>query len=211
MKRWPSCPIWLQDRDELPWCWGISPLVCGRCLWWSLLCLLLPPACPLYLLGGEELLLSGTTDDLLYSTKCVMYLNSGNKIYILWKSFFSELSNLTVKILYLYSLFCYHHDSLALSSYRRTAPGSLRLWCRSEPGDCSGYGTGPGCVSWGSRSSGARPRPHVTLVNRSERWWVCGQSQLRELSRHPPAQKENKHLVNMILLRNSNLVSVLPL
>lgn len=37
--------------DDLLWCWGIFPWVCGRRLWWSPLCLLLPPACPLYLMA----------------------------------------------------------------------------------------------------------------------------------------------------------------
>lgn len=36
--------------------------------------------------------------------------------------------------------------------YRHTAPGSLQQWCRSEPKDCSGYDTDPGCASSGSRS-----------------------------------------------------------
>lgn len=44
-----SFKYFLQFEDLL-WCWGIFPWVCGRCLWWSHPCLLLPPACPLYLM-----------------------------------------------------------------------------------------------------------------------------------------------------------------
>lgn len=93
-------------------------------------------------------------------------------------------------------------------SHRHIAPGSPRPWCRSEPGGCLGCGTGPGCASWGSRSWGARPHPHETRANRNERWWVYGQSQLRELSGHPPAQRNPTQTKNSYKLLPHSLDNI---
>ena len=86
--------------------------------------------------------------------------------------------------------------SAKLPPHHHTAPGSPRRWCRSGPGGCWDCGTGPGCASWGSRFSDAKPRPRATRASRSERSWASGRSRHQGPSEHLPVYRHTHTLQN---------------
>lgn len=87
------------------------------------------------------------------------------------------------------------------TGYHRTAPGSPLPWCRSEPAGYSHSGTDPEYGSWGSHSSGTRPRPRETPESQNGRRSGSEQSQHQEHAARPP-ELHNK--ITLYITFNTN-------
>lgn len=91
-------------------------------------------------------------------------------------------------------------DSVCMS-YHHTAPGSPLPWCRSEPAGYPHSGTDPEYGSWGSHSSGTRPRPRETPESQNGRRLGSEQSQHQEHAARPP-ELHNK--ITLYITFNTN-------